>query len=541
MTADPPSSSVGGWLGLTFGQATFAICSLHAVLALLLYEPTLFPGGDNANYMILGESLRSGAGYRDLYLPGQPLHAKYPPFFPALLAMLGWLGGVQVFKLAMLACTSVAVWLTAQIGLRFLGASAALLAALLLALNPVLLEYSHYVLSEAPFLALLLLALWAAERPGRIGFGLAVAAAVGAFLTRTAGLTILLALPLAAGLARRVGRAATAAVSGLAVMLVWALYQRGAAPDQAGYIQELVLRDPYDPAAGSVGFSGLFARAAGNAWAYASRVLPETLTGLDSAAAPTPVALLGVALAALILVGWIGRAQERVGATEWFVLMYAGLICVWPEVWTDRRFLLPLAPLLLLFAISGGLRAGERIAKGSPRWTTRAVTAVLAAVIAIPSLAFVARQAPARIECVSLYRLGEPCDLPALASLYDAARWARANTEPDAVIANRKPSLFFWHSRRRGDLYRYSTDPDAVIRGLEEMGADYVLVDQVSGTTLRYLVPAIQAHRMRFEGVYQGGDPPSVLLRFLAAPTTAARSASPREGSVARITEAEAP
>jgi hypothetical protein len=541
MTAVPSSSSVEGWLGLSFGQATLAICAVHAVLGLLMYEPTLFPGGDNANYMILGESLRSGAGYRDLYLPGQPLHAKYPPFFPALLAILGWLGGVQILKLAMLACTTAAVWLTAQIGRGLVGARTALLPASLLALNPVLLEYSHYVLSEAPFLALVLLALWAVERPGRVAFGVAVAAATGAFLTRTAGLTLLIAIPLAAASTRRGWRAATAGASGLAAMLAWALYQKGAAPDQAGYLQELLLRDPYDPAAGTIGFSGLFARAAGNAWTYVSTVLPETLTGLGAAGAPTLATLIGLALAALVLLGWVGRAQKRVGAAEWFVLLYGGLICVWPEVWTDRRFLLPLAPLLLLFAVSGGRGLGERLVSRSGRWATGAVTAVIAAVIAIPSLAFVAGRVPTRVECVSLYRVGDPCDLPGLASLYDAARWARDNTEPDAVIANRKPSLFFWYARRRGDLYRFSTDTDAVIRGLEEMGADYVLVDQVSGTTPRYLVPAIQAHRARFEPVYQGGDPPSVLLRFLQAPTTAARSGLGPQVSVGAGTGVEAP
>ncbi|MHC5012612.1 MAG: hypothetical protein ACYTG6_16985, partial [Planctomycetota bacterium] len=394
MTAVPSSSSVEDWLGLTFGQATLAICAVHAVLGLLLYEPTLSAGGDNANYMILGESLRSGAGYRDLYLPGQPLHAKYPPFFPALLAMLGWLGGVQIFKLAMLACTSAAVWLTAQIGRGLLGARTALLAALLLALNPVLLEYSHYVLSEAPFLTLVLLSLWAVERPGRVTFGVAVAAATGAFLTRTAGLTLLLAVPLAAALSRRVGRAAMAGASGLGAMLAWALYQRAAAPDQAGYLQEMLLRNPYDPAAGAVGLSGLFARAAGNAWTYVSTVLPETLMALGAAGAPTVATLIGLALAALVLLGWVRRAQERVGAAEWFVLLYGGLICVWPEVWTDRRLLLPLVPLLLLFAISGGRGLGERLASRWGKWATGAVTAVIAAVLAIPSLAFVARQVP---------------------------------------------------------------------------------------------------------------------------------------------------
>lgn len=513
---DPPR-----WIGLTFGQSTLAVCLLHVALGLVLYEPTLFPGGDNANYMILGESLRSGAGYRDLYLPTEPLHAKYPPLFPALLAALGWLGGLQLYKLAMLACTVTAVWLTIRIGRQLLGDGSALLVGVLLAVNPVLLEYAHYVLSEAPFVALVLISLWAAGRSGGRGFGLAVLTAIAAFLTRTAGLTVLLAIPLAAALSRRFRRASLAGGAGLAVMLAWGVYQRWAAPEQAGYLQELALRNPYDPAAGSVGLGGLFARAAGNAWTYVSRVLPQTLTGLDPMGAPTVLTLIGVALAALVLVGWVRRVQERVGAAELFVLLYAGLICMWPEVWTDRRFLLPLAPLLLVFSVSGAHHVGEIWRPRLGAWAARAPTPVLVLLIALPALGYVVRQAPLRTECVALYRAGDPCDQPALASLYAAARWAQANTEPEAIIANRKPRLFYWHSQRRGDLYRYSTETEAVIRGLEQMGADYVVVDQVSGTTPRYLVPAIQTHRLRFEAVYEGGQPPTFVLRFLEPPTTA--------------------
>lgn len=528
-TADPRP-----WIGLTFRQAALAVCLLHAVLGLLLYEPTLFPGGDNAIYMILGESLGSGAGYRDLYLPDAPLHAKYPPVLPALIAILGWFGGVQLFKLAMLACTVATVWLTIQVGRDLMGEGAALLAGLLLAVNPVLLEYGHYVLSEAPFAALLLLSLWAASRPGAGAFRLAVLGAIAAFLTRTAGVAVLVAMPLATALNRRFWRAGVSGAIGVATMLGWGLYQRWAAPLQTGYLKELMLRDPYDPAAGTVGGGELLARAAGNAWAYVGRVVPHTLTGLDPVSTPTVIALLGVLLTALALFGWVRRVQERVGAAELFVLLYAGLICVWPEVWTDRRFLLPLAPLLILFAVLGARHLQESLRSRGGKPLARAAVPVLAAALAVPSLAFLIRQAPLRVECVARYRAGEPCDPPALASLYAAASWARDNTEPDAIIANRKPSLFYWYSRRRGDLYRYSTETEVVIRGLEEMGADYVVVDQVSATTARYLVPAIQTHRLRFEGVYQGGEPPTFVLRFLEPPTTAHRSgAAGSRGSLA--------
>ena len=219
----------------------------------------------------------------------------------------------------------------------------------------------------------------------------------------------------------------------------------------------------------------------------------------------------GVALALLVaaaaLAGWTIRSRERLRAPEVFAVLYAGLIALWPSVWTDGRFLLPLMPVVLLLA----LMAVQRLPAPSGRWLKWAAPGV----IAIFGFDWVIRVAPDRLSCASSFRSGNACNLPEYESLYAAARWARENTAPDAVIANRKPRLFFWYGRRRGDLYPFSDDPETVIRGLEKMGADYVLVGWVSRTTDQYLIPAMLAHEDRFEAVYMGGDPPSAIFRLL--------------------------
>lgn len=543
-----------------FRRWVWLLAALHVVLGLLLYEPTLFPGGDNAGYMILGESLRSGAGYRDLYLPGEPLHTKYPPAYPAILALLGWVGGVQLFKIASLACTAGAVALAGFLGRRAAGPLAGLAAAGLLAVNPVLLEYSHYALSEASFLLLVLAALLLLGSEGRRGHAAGLAAAALAFLTRTAGLPLLLAAALLPTLERRGRRAAAGWAVALGAAVGWGAYQRAAAPGVPGYLQELLLRNPYDPEAGSVGPGDLLARAAGNVWSYLSSVLPEALTGAPTAGAGLFLPALGLLVAGLALGGWVSRATSRLGYPEAFAALYVGLMALWPAVWTDRRFLLPLLPLLFLYAAAGagrvaaaalarlgrlrgeamptrGRRDGPPRGLGGARPVAVALTALL---LAVPAVAWAAATAPERVRCVARYRSGAPCDLPAMASFYEAARWARAHTEPEAVIANRKPTLFYWYSRRKGDVYRYSAEPSLVMRGLEEMGAGYVVVDPVSATTPRYLVPAIRAHAERFELVYEGGEPPTAILRLRSLPETAGVSmrggpeepprAPPREG-----------
>ncbi|WP_419937496.1 hypothetical protein [Candidatus Palauibacter sp.] len=491
----------------SFGLAALGIAALHFVLGLLVFEPILFPGGDNAGYLILGDALRSGEGYRDLHLPGTPLHAKYPPLLPLLLAGLGWFGGVGVAKVAMLLMTSATVWVTARLGQRWVGDGPALLAAGVLAVNPTLLEYGHYVLSEAPFTLLVVLALWFSLRDDGKGATLAMLAAVAAFATRTAGMAILVALPLAWFLDGRRRHAIRAGAAGIGTLGAWSLYQRWAAAGQPGYLAELLLVDPYTPSAGTVGIAGLLARTAENCWTFVSRVVPETLLG-PGVGGDGFRTVLGLAIASAALAGWAIRSRRGVQTPELFALLYAGLIAAWPSVWTDRRFLLPLVPVILLLSLA----ALWQLPPNRGRWARWAAPAV----IALFGLAWTVKTVPDRLACAASYRAGRPCDAPGNASLYEAARWARDNTPPDAIMANRKPRLFYWYARRRGDLYPFSSDPATVMAGLEAMGADFVLVDQVSATTHRYLVPAIRAYEDRFEAVYAGGDPMSAVFRLLA-------------------------
>lgn len=531
-----------------------ALCAAHFVLGLLLWEPVLFSGGDNAGYMILGESLRTGAGYLDLYLPDAPVHAKYPPLYPAILGLLGWIGGLQLFKLASLGFTTAAVALAASLGTAPPAAAGragsaeagraerhapetaprgpALLAAGVLAISPVLLEHSHLVLSEAPFLFFVLLGLWALES-GRDRWGLALGAGAAAFLTRTAGLPLLVALILYAALRGEKRRVLAAVFVAAAAAGGWALFQRLGAPAQPGYLQELVMIDPYDPSAGTVGAAGLVERAASNLWLYASHVLPASLAGGGEGPAASGGAgalrlSLGLVATGLALAGWLRRMTRRIGGGELFTLLYLGLISVWPSVWTGERFLLPVLPFLLLYAVEGAGLMG-RGATGVGGGGRRIAVLLVAAVLALPAALHGVRTVPERLECMAGYRAGQPCTAPAVERFYEMARWSRDGTPADAVIVNRKPRLFYWISGRRGDVYPYTSRPEILLQELAEIGAEYVVVDNLSATTPRYLIPAIQASPGRFEVVHQTAAPATWLFRFLPSPGTAlGPPASPR-------------
>ncbi len=526
----------------TDARIGLALAGLHVALALLLYDPTLFPGGDNAGYMILGKALASGQGYRDIYLPLGPLHTKYPPLYPLLLAAFTPLGSLQLLKLTSLVLTALAVWLTYRLADRMAGRGPAVVAAGLLALSPVLLEYSHYVLSEALFVVLVVTALLWIERAaqgstgedGRHGITpallLGLAAAAAAFLTRTAGLPLLAAAVLYFALERKPRRLALATAVASASAGGWWLYQRwasaapGADVSQPTYLKEMLLRNPYDPAAGSAGPGDLAIRGIENLWSYVSEILPRAIAGGWSAAPGGEAVLtaLGLAVAGLAFGGWVRRSMNRLGPAELFTVLYALMLTLWPPVWTDQRFLLPLLPLLLAYAASGASELGRRLTGGRKGARTPALaTGALAAAVGIGATVTAVARTPDSIRCLAEFRAGAPCDPPEFASFYAAAEWAAVNTSPDAIAVSRKPRIFFWISGRRGDLYPYSTDARVVMDGMKRIGADYVVVDAISGTTSRYLVPALRQNLPMFEIVYEGGEPPTFVLSFDPDPVAA--------------------
>ena len=102
-------------------------------------------------------------------------------------------------------------------------------------------------------------------------------------------------------------------------------------------------------------------------------------------------------------------------------------------------------------------------------------------------------------------------------NFYSCADWVRLNTPPHAIVANRKPELFYLRSLRKGFVYPFSHDVEKVITGLKQGGARYCIFDDFSwtSTTIRYLYPAIMSHPEMFRVVYSLRSPDTYVLEFV--------------------------
>lgn len=505
------------------------LLGLQGIAILLLAIPAPHAGGDNAAYLTLARALLAGEGYVEFWDPAAPPHAKYPPAYPLLLAL--WMaagattwgafkalsGGLMVGAVALLF-----FWARER-----RGTGVAFTVALLVGLSTPWLEASRWILSEPLFLVGVFLALWAADRisepeRGRYGLVLATAGVLIAFFTRTAALPLFVAFLFLLAYHRRWrGLGAVIAVSAIPI-LFWVL--RGRDGGEGAYQDEFWMVDPYDPSLGLVGAGGFIARILSNLRIYVGEVLGAAWWGGGMWALG-----LGVLLALLGLTGWGVRiVRRRVGLAEVFFPLYAGLILLWPEVWSGDRFFLPLYPLLLFWAVEvlqGGWTRLPRPhgVRFPPVPLLRRVppggviASVLVALLLIPAAHRTWNTHTSTSLCRAVGSVDPwACYGPTHTAFRDAAVWAGIYLPQDAVVLNRKPRIFHLLGGVPGRVFPFDTRIEPLLETAEALGARYLLVDAVDGVSTFYLPRIVLGAPDHFCWMAQWGDE-TALLGILSA------------------------
>jgi len=342
-----------------------------------IFDSKLDMGGDNAGYYILGRALLQGEGYTNIHIPGTPAASHFPPGYPALLAVAMLFGkSFTWLKVVNGILFGAALWWFRSIAEKATGSTAfAWVAVLLVGLNSHLLRSSTIMMSEIPYTAASILALWTLLRWDpeskafyrSYDFWLVVVLASAAFYIRTAGIALGAGIGLYLLFERRWAAAFTFGGAFFALYLPWVL--RGRAVDAgSAYVDQLLSVNPYRPEEGQIDVSGLWDRIAENAGRYLGQELPNSmipsLTVDYNPEAPVSHPCVG-----LLLLGLIAYGIVRLPKLRWLVAGYVlasfAIFLVWPSVWYGVRFIQPLVPVLVLSALYG---AWELLRRVLPSW-----------------------------------------------------------------------------------------------------------------------------------------------------------------------------
>jgi hypothetical protein len=423
--------------------AVAALLAVHAALAWTAREPGILTGQSDVEHIVLGQSLRH-MGYHDLYRVDRPAHAQYPPGYPALLAIWGAIlrDGFNSITMLSVLLSGSALWLTFSAVRRYGGDRIALLALLVLCVNPALVAFGGAIAPEPAYLMTSLLALYAftRERVGGRWLVLAIMAALIAALTRSIGVTLLGGLALHWVLQERWKPALSLAVASLFTVGAWLVWTVVSPSPGSGryYLTEFRTLGPGLPWLGP-----LHERMLDHLVWYGRAVVPTSL-----ALPSIPGTWIDNAIVVLLVYSCIAAGLVQL-ARRWrpaalYLILYGALLIVWH--WAADRYLVPVVPLLVVAALSGASRIAEKIRAA---WAPHAV-AGLALVLALSGAVRSVAAVRDHVNCRRGLDLPDPeCLSIEQARFFEAVRWVRDNTPENAVFLVAKSGALFWYSGRR--------------------------------------------------------------------------------------------
>jgi len=490
--------------------------------SLLVFDPNLDTNGDNARYIILGMSLAQGKGLSRICMPGAPPEIMAPFGYPLLLTPFLALFPDNYLVLKLL---STLLFLL-SLPLLFLiikGRVESLLLALgvaaLSAINLSLLDFGHQVMTEIPFLFFSLLGIFAIQRSlncdgprmtpkGRTLFGLSILALVFAYYIRSIGVVLLVALVSFLILRKRHRLALLAGLVILCLVIPWILRNQAVA-DGPDYLDIFVLKNAYNPALGKITAGDMLTRIKSNLNTYAIFVIPQALFPSLSPSAGYRGSLglfyvLGLTATLITLLGFIIRARRSSGFLELYIFFFLGACLLWPQMWSGMRFLIPVVPFMTYYFLVGLLVLARKLgSKLSLLWGKSLIWLIVILMIAssLSGLAW----ASGRLK-------GYPAQWQ---NYFLVADWCREHTPQESIFVARKPWLFYLRARRLVMNYPYTADVEEMISFMATNQVDYVILDGFSwtGTTARYLWPAVAAHRDNFQAVYGLDNPKTWVLK----------------------------
>lgn len=494
-----------------------------------MWEP--FPPGiwhDDGVYLLLGRALANGEGLRYVGVSGAPLAPKFPPVYPLTLAFVWRLfpnlpRDTAVFGLINVGVliaggTLFAAYLRRALRLPL---TAAVGLAGLVWLSVDLWRVAMIPLSEPLFILLLIVSLWVAtelERtPGWRQLLVFLAAFALLFHTRTIGVVVGAAVPLALLTRGHRREAVVAAIGAGGVVLPWMIWSSAATREIPESMRDIL---------GSYG-GWLTAQAAASPVGFVMGLPSAAWRLLDRLARVTiPLSTPSLRVAAVFvlvpaLAFGLYRLARRSRATAFSVVLFLGVLWVWP--YQDRRLLTPLIPFLWVVGALGaapglaallGLFARGSEAVASPRGARRllplagAAAVIWAAWFAVGSGIELSRGVhvqPYRIRAAMLARSVEALQGIAQEGIVVGAPelWPGINLHTGLTVA---PSAPFDPVSAEGPSWG---DPGQQFRLWQEAEIDYLILEQggvVHGEALHELARLCPDGAVQYVAIWRGAS-----------------------------------
>ena len=466
----------------------FSLSVLAFLLALVIYilrvddVAGLFV--DDAWYVLLAKALGTSQGYWLINSPTPGILPVYPPGFPALLSLVFRISPEFPANLWMLKSVSIAAMLAgggvsyyyfARIR-RLPGYLALSIAFATMLTPPLVFMATSTVMSECVYLLLLISAIVAGERvltaaSSRAQTMWVVAAGVlssYAFLTRSFGAVLIVAIVAYLIKAKALRPALLFVVVVAALALPWVIYARTHAPSPVQRLeQEGHIVQPYTDqfwqrragmgSSGTVTVNDLPERVWANSVEILGRdvgrllvapVFESLAQAIQEIEGPNPYQTLTLSfvLAIFVIAGFVKTVRQKITLAEIVIVLSVGLTLIWP--WETIRFIAPLAPFIIFYFLVGcsliydlhlRLRA-EPLSPGYPGLA--ALACILAAVSLTGNFLYIRNK-----------RSSIPGAQPAWIQVFNENKqvlaWLSERASEGSVVASNNPAMAYLYSGKQ--------------------------------------------------------------------------------------------
>jgi hypothetical protein len=272
------------------------------------------------------------------------------------------------------------------------------------------------------------------------------------------------------------------------------------------YVKQLMRVEPYNNDSEKMKIGDWGDRIAENAVRYVSKEIPNVIfpvmkveykdrqTG-ENVKASVGYWIVGCLIIVLGLLGIWSSKEYR-----WlFLLLYGSTFAIymlWPQVWFGIRFILPMAPITLMFAIFGLYHLLQMLFKPKSALIESNKFAFVFAVLCFLQISPIKalaeksnRDHPKNWD--NFLKIGE---------------WSKDHLKGKVVIANRKPELIYAVSKHNTATFLYTPNRNEILEDFEKNGVTHVIFEQLGfNQTGKYLFPVFQKEPDKFRQIHQFG------------------------------------
>ena len=292
------------------------------------------------------------------------------------------------------------------------------------------------------------------------------------------------------------------------------------APSSNRYVQQALMVNPYDIHQGQLTLKTGFQRFANNIKRYAGKEIPSVVfpfldLGQNSPVSPVHYGI-GIGIALLALLGLWYKFPEHKERLLIFLYLAGSMamLLMWPTQWFGSRFVTPLIPFVILFAMKG-LHDLSAWAAKKTGWAGVPIIP-FAAFLAVP---FFIGIKPGRNTISSIrdaHRSAKTKYPAAYQNFFNLGKWARINLPKNAVVASRKPGLFYY--TYQGPTCFYPTNSKTTmefLKGLQDLKAGYLVMEELGYKTTPYLSFFTQNLPQNFQLLHSIPNPDTKIYRIL--------------------------